>query len=80
MSFLEKIKSSRSELLYLVRGKDKGRECWHYILVDKQKLPMFKVKVKTDFIDLDEYGQVLHSGWGKNPPDELAEQVKAEYS
>ncbi len=80
MSFLEKVKTSRSELLYLVRGKNSGKACWHYILVDKAKLEMFKVKVKTDFIDLTQYGEVLHSDWGENPPEELAQQIKEEYS
>jgi len=80
MSFLEKVKSSRHELLYLVRGKDKGKPCWHYIMVDKHKLPMFKIRVKSDFIDLDEYGEVLESGWGIDPPEDVAKRIKEQYS
>ncbi len=80
MSFLEKIQTSRHGLLYLVRGKDRGKPCWHYILVDKLKHEMFKIRVKSDFIELTDYGQVLESGWGENPPEEVAARIKKEYS
>ncbi len=79
MSFLQKVQSSRNELLWLVRGKDRGMDCWHYILVEKSKLPMFKVRVKTDFIQLDDYGQVIESGWGKNPPEEIEKKIKEQF-
>ena len=80
MSFLEKIKSSRSELLYLVRGKDKGEKCWHYVMVDKFKLPLFKEKLKTGSLDVADFGQILQSGWGENPPEDIVAKIKAEYS
>lgn len=80
MSFLNKFQSSRGDLVYLVRGDDAGRDVWHYVLVDKAKLPLFKRMVTSSSIDVAEYGQVLYSGWGKEPPQEITEKVKQQYS
>jgi len=81
MSFAEKLKNSQGELLYIVRGKDKGRAAWYYVLIDKMKLPLFKAKMKTkpDIIHLDDYGTILECGWGENPPDAVTDRVKGQY-
>lgn len=79
MSFAEKLKSSRGELVYLVRGKDRGEACWHYVLVDKHKLPIFLEKVKGGALDVADYGKVLYSGWGQDPSAEIEAKVKEEF-
>lgn len=68
------------ELVYLVRGKDAGRAAWHYVLIDKMKLPLFKQKLKSGSLDVSEYGKILYSGWGDNPPEEIVEEIKKQYS
>jgi len=81
MSFAEKLKTSQSELLYLVRGKDKGRVAWYYLLVDKMKQPIFTTTMKTkpSIMHLDEYGQIIDSGWGENPPADVVERITAQF-
>ena len=54
--------------VYLVRGKDKDKPAWHYVLVDKEKEDDFKTKVATGTIDVADYGKIICSGWGENPP------------
>ncbi|HEU5047721.1 MAG TPA: hypothetical protein VFT64_07750 [Rickettsiales bacterium] len=79
-SFLGKFESSLGEQVYLVTGNDAGRDLWHYVLVDKAKLPLFKRMVNSPTIDVAEYGKVLYSGWGKEPPQEITEKIKQDYS
>ena len=70
--------------LYLVRGKDGGKPAWHYVVVDKKKENHFKTQVATGHIDVAEYGKILCSGWGEDPPKEkkkqMDDQFKAYYS
>jgi len=75
------LKTSRSELLYIVRGKDKGKAAWYCLLVDKRKQPLFiaHMKTKPDIVHLDDYGKVLYSGWGQNPPLDITDQLAASY-
>ena len=65
--------------VYLVRGKDRGREAWHYVLVDKDKFDDFKTQVASGNIDVAKYGKVLHSGWGKDPPKNLVRRLDLKY-
>ena len=67
-----KIKPS---LIYLVRGKDKGRPAWHYVLVDEGKENAFKETVSSGTVDVAVYGKVIKSGWGKDPPDDVKNAI-----
>ena len=64
-------------LVHLVRGTDKGKPAWHYVLVEEDKLNMFKDKVESGTIDVAEYGVVLKSGWGKDPPEEVKSAISS---
>ena len=80
MTWVSKIESERGEQVYLVRGKDDGRQAWYYVFVEKLKLSHFLKMIEAGSLNLDDYGKVLYSGWGQDPPDEIAEQIKNEYS
>lgn len=59
--------------ILIVRGKDKGRQCWHLAIVFEHQLEEFLAALKTGHIDIDKYGHSIFSGWGKDP---LAETLK----
>ena len=69
-----------SPYIYLVRGKDKGRQAWHYVLVDKKKENHFKSQVATGNIDVADYGKILCSGWGEDPPKEKKKQIEDQFT
>ena len=68
------------ERIYLVRGKDRGKPSWHYVLVDKHLLGLFLKKTKGGSLDVKDFGTVLRSGWGKNPPAGTIDQILKEKS
>jgi hypothetical protein len=82
MSFVEMIKTARKEQLYIVYGRDNGKAAWYCIQVDQLKLAVFKAHLKTkpDVIHLDSYGKVLYCGWGKNPPQDIINEIRDQYS
>ncbi len=77
-SYTDKV-TRRSDLVYLVHGKDRGRDAWHYVLVEKNKLSMFLKQIETGSIDVALYGEVLRSGWGANPPPEIVKEIEEEF-
>jgi hypothetical protein len=77
---MKKARGSQGNLVYLVKGTDKGKAAWHYVLIDKLKLPLFREMLKTGRLDVARYGKVLYSGWGENPPAAMVESVKKCYS
>jgi hypothetical protein len=79
MSFADKFRRSSGELVYVVRGKDEGKAAWHYVLVDRVKLPVFLKKADGGPIDVSQYGKILYSGWGENPPEDIVQKIKDEY-
>ena len=62
--------------VFTVRGKDKGREAWHIVLVEKDLLEGFKENVSSGTVDVAKFGHVIKSGWGKDPPDDIINKLK----
>lgn len=78
-SFADRSKHNLSKYIYLVTGQDKGRDAWHYVLVDPPKLQVFRAKTQGGSLDVADYGKVLYSGWGKTPPEEIKDKIKDAY-
>jgi len=74
-------KKNEGDRVYLVRGKDKGMECWHYLLVvdDDETIEMFHAKIRSGNIDVNDFGEVIKSGWGQDPPNEVREWIDQKY-
>ena len=70
-----KHKENASERMYLVRGKDRGKPAWHYVLVEKALLPLFLRRTKGGRLDVADFGRVLTSGWGKDPPEDIWKSI-----
>jgi hypothetical protein len=77
--FAKQVQASKQQNIYLIKGEDKGLECWHYVHIDQVKLPLLQRlmdQVPCE-IDVSRYGSVLRSGWGPEPPQEVKNAVES---
>ena len=72
-------KKSAHQVMYLSRGLYEGRPTWHYILVDKLKLPLLLVAAKQGRVELSNYGKIIFSGFGEQPPKDIVSHVEKHY-
>jgi hypothetical protein len=72
-------KKMQAELIYLVKGIDAGRNAWYYVLVERLKVQMFLKALNDDIIHLENFGRILFSAYGDEPPASITEQLKDEY-
>lgn len=70
----------RGPSIYLVRGKDRGKPAWHYVHVKDSLLSEFLEKTRGGSLDVADYGEVLASGWGEDPPQDLADSIDRDYA
>lgn len=82
ISFTEKLTQSRSHLIYTLKGKDKatGIDAWWIVQLEAKKEAIFLKLSKKGHFDIKEYGKILESGFGEQPPSEIIEEIRAEYS
>jgi len=66
--------------VFLTQGKYLGVYTWHYVKVEGAKLAIFQNAIKKGTIDAAEYGEILYSGWGLNPPEDIRKKVDSLYS
>lgn len=76
---IDPIKKMQAELIYLVKGIDAGRNAWYYVLVDRLKVQIFLKALNDEIIHLENYGKILFSAYGDEPPMEVTNQLKEEY-
>ena len=74
------------ERIFVVRGADKGRQAWHYVLLvdDDETIRKFKELTQgpnagKHTIDVSSYGQVLKSGWGEQPPNDVKDWMEENF-
>ena len=70
-----KYNESASGRIYLVRGEDRGKLAWHYVLVEKALLPLFLRRTNGGSLDVADFGLILKSGWGKDPPENVRTNI-----
>jgi len=80
--FTEALAVSLNDLVYLIRAESKPsmQMAWYYVQLDSRlKLPIFLKLVKTG-LNLKEFGIILYSGWGTEPPDDIKQKIKERFS
>ena len=70
-----KYKENAKDRIYLVSGKNKGEQAWDYVQVDKALLPLFLRGTNGGSLNVADFGLVLMSGWGKDPPEEVRKNI-----
>lgn len=76
---IDPIKRAQAEYIYLVKGIDNGRKAWYYVLVERLKVQLFLKALNDDIIHLENYGKILYSAYGEEPPAAITQQLKDEY-
>ena len=74
----DKISGETSSRVYLVRGTDCGRPAWHYVLLraDPDNAKEFHTRIAKGTVDVADFGIVLASGWGDDPPEDVKQQLR----
>lgn len=72
-------KKAEAQLIYLVKGIDAGRNAWYYVLVERLKVQLFLKAMNDEIIHLEEYGKILYSAYGDEPPESITNKLKEEY-
>jgi hypothetical protein len=76
-SFLNRL---GAHLIYKIRGNDStGRAAWYYLRVEPLKKTVFERESRKGQIQLTDYGTILMSGYGENPPRDVVRLAKEEF-
>ena len=88
-SFTERISRDQTRMprrnidageVFLVRGKDSsGRQAWYYVRVPRTRAAIFERKESSDSLNLNDWGQILLSGFGDSPPASAKQKAWEEF-
>lgn len=76
-SFVERIGMEDSFAIELVTGMDvHGKPSWTLLLLPSQKVQDLRRALALRDVALEDFGEVLASGEGDEPPEELLEELQ----
>jgi hypothetical protein len=68
-------------IIILCRGKDEnGKPIWAYLCMKPSMASAFKCARERGGFDIEDYGTVLESGNGEEPPAELKVRMERDYA
>lgn len=81
-SFLKLLQDEGTQVVELCAGRIKdGREFHAFIKMDIESRQHYRADLaKGTPLDLNHYGEILHTGWGKEPDDETRAMVTEKYT
>jgi hypothetical protein len=62
--------------IFFIQAEQPQGPAWYYIQVVPAKLHMFKKKLGGEAFNVNEYGRILHSGWGEAPSPALKQAIE----
>lgn len=66
--------------IFLVQGFDSTRrKAWYYVRVARTKVSAFERIGGCQSINLNKFGEILMSGYGERPPEEVLMRAKADF-
>ena len=82
ISFVDRLVKSGSIPIHLIRAKDKsGEDAWYYILSSHDKMRVLAGdNSDSSIVNLEEYGQIVASGFGREPTVESKRMLKEKYN
>lgn len=82
VSFVDRLVKTGSIPIHLIRAKDKsGLDAWYYILSSHEKVRILaNGEDDGSFFNLGDYGQVVASGFGREPTLEVKKMLKDKYN
>ena len=81
IAFTQTIEETRGDGIYLVHGgvDHTGQSSWYFIRVENPKVRAFLKAIKDGAINLSGYGEIIESGYGKEPPYSVLERMRSQY-
>jgi hypothetical protein len=77
------VNKNKADLLFLIKSKDvkNNKDAWWYLLCkDKNSAIIFSNKIKKEDVNLSDYGKILYSGFGEEPPYKIVKQIEIDYN
>lgn len=75
-NFASKVFDSKKNI-FLVNANDEGNPCWYYLKIWDEKLIQFKKSLEQkEKVNLTDFGRIIHSGYGKEPPEYISKTLK----
>jgi hypothetical protein len=81
LAFAQTVEQSRGESIYLVHGGEDhtGQSAWYFVRVESPKVRVFLKAIEGGAADLESYGTILESGYGKEPPYCVLQHMREHY-
>jgi hypothetical protein len=78
-SFMQRVVQERGGAIRFLRAEEDGAMCWFYLRLTPEKLAEYERALKTNAMNIRDYGTILESDWGDYPPPEVVQFMRTQH-
>jgi hypothetical protein len=73
--------AGRNDTVYLVHGGEDytHQPAWYFVCVDSIRARAFQKAVSSGSVNFEEFGTIIESGYGEQPPYSIVAYMRANY-
>lgn len=80
MNFTSRYIKTSTQPIHLIQCKDEeGIDCFYFLMCPEFKLELMK-NSSEEIVDMNDYGKIVHSGYGIEPSEEDIRHIKEKYN
>lgn len=79
MSFVLKIIAQDGGAVRYLTATEAGQACWFYLRISEQHYSEYQQKLKQKAMNIRDYGEIVESGWGEYPPEDVIDRMKKQF-
>ncbi|NBO18044.1 MAG: hypothetical protein EBV03_02245 [Proteobacteria bacterium] len=73
------IQPASRQVIRVVVGHNQGRPAWWCLSMSKTTWERYRKDILQPQVDLSQFGEILDSGWGEWPPEEVVQALEREH-
>lgn len=81
VNFTEKYIKEQGGIVRYIIALEKDRECWFFLKINPSQYNKYCQAIKVGKInDINKYGEIIKSGWGRQAPQDIIQELKNKFS
>ncbi|GEM_PF-1989303 len=79
ITFVQRLINKTGGEIRFLTARENGAECWFYLQLSPEQFADYEKNLRVGSMNIRDYGEILESGWGEYPPEDMVIYMQQTY-